>query len=465
MNEAAADPQAIHRLAKLVLDRGDVASVEEAENRLRSLSVQFHIDAEQAHAYHQQATLLTAVACARRVFLGGVFVSGALDAPLVVPMSDAATLGEAVHELGGAIEVGGEAVPLVYIGGPARRRAPRFAVRTVGIGWRGGILPAYSTVVEQVRPAMPLAAAIAGAFAVNEAFLAVNGRAPFAGKRSVGLSLWSPAPARWLDDDGAPELAYLPSKLWLIGLGHLGQAYLWNLGLLPYSDPAQVELLLQDDDRASASTWSTSILTAPPDKKKPSIVGVRKTRLMAAWAERRGFRSTICERRFNARVHREDYEPAVALCGVDNPAARRALDKVGFEFVVSAGLGNGYRDFQTLRIHTLPAERDAEKIWPDVISAPRPEGASAYQPMIEAGTIDSCGATLLAGVAVGSPFVGLVAGALAIAEVLRLLHGGVLNSVVDLDLVDLDQKSVVSQALDLTHLNPGFVTCAWPSFG
>ena len=27
-------------------------------------------------------------------------------------------------------------------------------------------------------------------------------------------------------------------RLWLIGLGHLGQAYLWALGLLPYLEPA-----------------------------------------------------------------------------------------------------------------------------------------------------------------------------------------------------------------------------------
>jgi hypothetical protein len=40
--------------------------------------------------------------------------------------------------------------------------------------------------------------------------------------------------------------------------------------------------------------------------------------------------------------------------------------------------------------------------------------------------------TLLAGKAVGAPFVGAVAATLVLAEVLRLLHGGTLHRLVDL---------------------------------
>ena len=37
---------------------------------------------------------------------------------------------------------------------------------------------------------------------------------------------------------------FLPSRLWLIGLGHLGQTYMWGLGLLPYSNPEVTPLFL-----------------------------------------------------------------------------------------------------------------------------------------------------------------------------------------------------------------------------
>ncbi len=48
----------------------------------------------------------------------------------------------------------------------------------------------------------------------------------------------------------------------------------------------------------------------------------------------------------------------------------------------------------------------------------------AYQALKKAG-LDSCGLTQLASRTVGAPFVGLVAGCLTIAELLRRLNGGV----------------------------------------
>jgi hypothetical protein len=180
---------------------------------------------------------------------------------------------------------------------------------------------------------------------------------------------------------------------------------------------------------------------------------------MAEWAERRGFTTTLCERRFGVNTHRADDEPSVALCGVDNALARRALDEVGFDFIVSAGLGSGYGDFQTVRLHTLPAERRACDIWPDVVSVPEIPVPAAYQPMLASGQLDQCGAALLAGVAVGAPFVGAVAGALAISEVLRLLHGGRVNRLIDLDLTSLEHRIVLPHTRDFGPLNPGYVAC------
>jgi hypothetical protein len=121
-------------------------------------------------------------------------------------------------------------------------------------------------------------------------------RMPAAVRRVVGLSLWRPNPdADWLEANASePALTYLPSRLWLIGLGHLGQAYLWGLGLLPYRDPAELALVLQDIDLITAPTESTSILS------QGDMIGQRKTRAMASWAERRGFTASIQEQLFAA---------------------------------------------------------------------------------------------------------------------------------------------------------------------
>lgn len=79
-----------------------------------------------------------------------------------------------------------------------------------------------------------------------------------------------------------------------------------------------------------------------------SMIGKKKTREMAAWVERRGFGCSLVERRFAADFQRQVDEPTIALCGLGNAFGRRALDQIGFELVVDAGLGRGFRDFRTM---------------------------------------------------------------------------------------------------------------------
>jgi hypothetical protein len=299
---------------------------------------------------------------------------------------------------------------------------------------------------------MPLAPMLAAALGVNEAFLHLSGEMPSAGRRCIGLSLWDLAERDWLDAPGPdPELKYLPTRLWLIGLGHLGQAFLFALGLLPYDRSADLHLLLQDDDIITPSTESTSILS------DATLIGTKKTRSMAAWAERRGFSTTITERLFDAETKRQPHEPAIALCGLDNAAGRRQLDLAGFDFVAEAGLGRGHADFRSMLIHTLPGALPAAKLWEPVDAAAVPAETAAYRKLLEEAWLDRCGVALLAGKAVGAPFVGATAATIVIAEILRLLHGAPINRLVDLNLFNPDHRQVAPQANDFCALNPGFV--------
>lgn len=65
--------------------------------------------------------------------------------------------------------------------------------------------------------------------------------------------------------------------------------------------------------------------------------------------------------------------------------------------------------------------------------------------------------TLLAGKAVGAPFVGSVAACLVLSEVLRLLHTGPLHLLVNLDLRSVDHRAVAARANDFGSFNPGYV--------
>lgn len=443
----------LHRLVKHALDSGAAASIAEAEALFAGYRVSLRIGEEAARDRHHQAALLTAVALARRVFLGGVSVTPLPDTPLAVPLPFGSTLAEAIASLGAGIVEAQAGTPVIEIGGaPSARRAP-FHVRAVFAGWRGGIAPAPTEAAPTPAPVMALAPMLAAALAVNEAFLYVSGHTGVAGRRCVGISLWNPAPGcDWLGDTATePALSLLPARLWLIGLGHLGQAYLWGLGLLPFARPQDLSLILQDIDVITPSTESTSILS------DSALINIKKTRAMAAWAERRGFATAIHERRFDASLRRQGDEPAVVLCGLDNGAGRQALDQVGFDFVVEAGLGRGHRDFRAIRLHTLPASRPASRIWRSVQADDPVEDRPAYQGMLASGALDRCGVTLLAGKAVGAPFVGAVAATLALSEVLRLLHGGTVHELIDLDLKAPEYRSTVPTPLDFSALNPGYV--------
>jgi hypothetical protein len=446
------DSESLHRLVKQAMDSGIAESFEEAQAMFQGYRLSVEIDHEAARSESQQIVLLTVVALARRVFLGGVTVAGVTDAPHVTRMPLGARLSDAIVALGGVVsDARAPGVPAIVIGSRSDRRVG-FAVRPVAAGWRGGILPAHSPLLITGGKPIPLAGMLAAALAVNEAYLHVNTGMSAAGRRAQGLSLWNPGScADWLDEDAQePPLTYLPSHLWLIGLGHLGQAYLWGLGLLPYAKPAELSLVLQDVDLVTGASESTSILT------DATMIGTKKTRAMAAWAERRGFRTFILERLFDADFKRQPSEPAVALCGLDNAIGRQALDQVGFELIVEAGLGRGHRDFRTMRLHCLPGSRRSSEMWKAAPSAEALEDRPAYTKLVEDGTLNSCGMTLLAGKAVGAPFVGSVAATLALSEILRLLHGGPLHHLIDVDLLSLDQRATIYHTNTFATFNPGF---------
>jgi hypothetical protein len=446
--------ETLHRLIKHALDSGAAGTLTEAEELFHGYRIAFVIGKDQSRQPLEQATLLTAVALACRVFLGGVLVEGFLDVPLCAGGARGGTLADAIAKLGAEVSGSSLGRPAIIIGGPPVPRREGFCIRTICAGWRGGIAPGHSCVAPTAGPEMPLAAMLSAALAINEAFLYVSGGTPAAGHRVLGLSLWEPAAnTDWLTDSaGEPQLTYLPSQLWLIGLGHLGQAYLWGLGLLPYADPASLSLILQDFDIVTPSTLSTSILS------DQTMLSRKKTRVMAAWAEQRGFTTTICERLFDASVRRQVGEPTIGICGLDNALGRLALDKAGFDFVVEAGLGRGHRDFRTMRIHTLPNGRPTTNLWKVDRATEAVQERPAYQAMLKSGELDKCGVTLLAGRAIGASFVGAAAASLALSEVLRLLHGAPVNQLIDIDLQGIEHRSVVRNSCDFNSLNPGFAT-------
>jgi hypothetical protein len=440
----------LNRLVKIALDTGEATSIEEAESIFGAYRMQIVVGAGVEDNPVLQAALLTAVNCGVRSFLGGVSVVGTRGG-LKVALPQLARVSEAVQSLGASLSDRVDSTPpTLVIGDVDAGPLEPFALRATFANWCGGVVPVRSDIRLAENGQFTPAGVLAGALGVSEIFQRVRASTPAACRRPAGLDLWD-LRRDWMRGDDAPRPDRLPSEIWLVGLGNLGQAYLWTLGLLPYGANA-ARLVLQDTDVVAVSNMSTSMLTTR------RLVGQMKTRAMAEWAGTRGFQATIIERDFAANFTIGPREPCVALIGVDNALARQAVEEVGFQRVIEAGLGKGPQDFLGVNMHTFPSSRPAREIWAETGPSDADLTQPAYRAMLER-TGDRCGITRLAGRSIGAPFVGSVAASLAIAEIMRLCLGGCSYEFVSCHLRDLHDLVAITGPQDKAF-NPGGVAAA-----
>jgi hypothetical protein len=416
-------PPRLSRISKLLADRDDLP-LPEALLRRQGHRLTLTCGQDVASSYTLQLAVLTATAVASRCFPGAVVA--ALDertaaAPLRVWPSLRLTLGEALLGLGAALTtaVAGTGGSAVVFGDAA---PPPQALRVTFDGWIAATGPAAVLDRLPEREFCPLSGVLAGSLAISEVFMSFAQISIEATRRPVALSLWRPeADVRSDAAQGVP-VQVLPKELWALGLGHLGNAYLWTLAGLPYARPAEVKVFLADFDEVEPENADAGVLFTANTR------GL-KTRVCGAWLEERGFRTRLIERRVDARFRRGDGEPGLALCGFDSNPARRGIATAEFLRVIESGLGGTADNFDTISLHTLPNARSAAELWPDV--SPEEQRADiarrqriAQESTAYAGLGDECGRFELSGKAVAVPFVGTAAASFVMAEALRLYHDG-----------------------------------------
>jgi hypothetical protein len=438
----------LHRLKKALLDSGEAVDLEDANRLFARYWVILRFDGDTLRDSGKQVALLTAINTASRAFDGQVRLEGPMDIPFNVPGFCGTTVGTLATrwQIKQADDVPADAPVISF------RQDDTASVRPFANGWRAAVVGRGCAMPFDWGHTNACAAVAAGALAVGEAFALQRGENPEAGYRVEGLSLWRPELRHGWDAECAdgPALERLPKSLWLVGLGHLGQAYAWTVSFLPFPAAELFEFWLQDVDTVGVSTLSSSVLSDRRD------VGRMKTRIVSEKLESIGFKTRILERLFSNPLGLQADEPRVALIGVDNAAARRPLSTMPFDFIAEAGLGSGYDDFQCIRIHTFPSQVDSSHIWATDSEAHQAAvQAPAYEKMLRAGA-SRCGVTMLASRAVGAPFVGCFAASLAVAEVLRLLHGGERYAAIDLSLRGL-RAGTAATATNPAAVNPGFI--------
>jgi hypothetical protein len=426
----------LDRTAKILIDSGKAIDPVEAAAYLRALVLQVAVGPEVGDQPAAQAALATAVNVGVRAFRGGVHVHLTNNPTLDTGWAAGLTASEAVDRYGGTVVNNLDPErPTLVIGQPDQPVGKPLLYCTWH-GWSGGVVQSAEDVLagDGIVPAGILAAALG----ISEAFQRSLGHV-VPGRRDVGISLWHPD-VDWRAAESGPALRYLPAALWLLGLGHLGQAFAWTIGMLPYANPDEAELGLVDFDTIVDGNTATQLLVTPVD------VGKRKTRVVSAALERLGLRTRVVDRAFDHHFHPVAHanpnrnEPTTALAGFDDVAPRRDLGAAGFARIVDAGLGAGHIEYLDMVLNTFPAAGDPATAFPDDPRAPRGLG-EAYEHevarQVTAGadeTAARCGMLDIAGVTVGAAFVGTIASTFVVGDVLRLLHDGQTYAVITLDL-------------------------------
>jgi hypothetical protein len=435
----------LSRISKLFLDR-DSTPVDLALAQRKSFQVALQCGSDAAHSRTLQLAILTAASLATRCFPGAVTAilePAVADAPNLVWPSLSESFGQTLALLLGSERL---ANPLSFTIGTARivtfgnEPAASHALRATFDGWTARVAPAA------VAPALPqreycsLAGVLAGAICVAELFLSFAELNIASARRSVEFSLWRPDLA--IADPLAlgPPVEYLPKALWTLGLGHLGNSYLWSLASLPYSIGKLGTIYLNDFDKVEMDNWETGIIYSLDD------VDHMKTRVCSRWLEARGFETRCIERPFDSNFRRRADEPALAFSGFDSNEVRRDLISAQFGRVMDSGLGGTKDNFDTIGFHAWPNSRSVKELWPVQTADEREnerkfhERVARENPGYSVIGGDACGRALLAGKSVAVPFVGAVASTLAVAETLRVLHGGPAFEDIRLSLSDLSRR-------------------------
>jgi len=406
----------LDRLAKAIMQKHSVGYAK-ALAILSKFRLNLVCDASIAQSSSLQAALLTSINCGKRAFHGGVFVSMPRDIPNLLNWPGNQTLNQVAQALGAKF-VGLDHTSFshtLYFGEPENPVADGLLI--VCSGWRGGVAPAGVSPHFVGSNDFSLGGVLAGALGVAKGFLRVSGLSTRHVENHEGVSLWRPD-LDWTSSEAeGPPLELLPKNLWMLGLGHLGQAFLWNFALLPYANPSEVSFVLQDFDRIVQGNFSSGMLC---EKK---CVNRLKTRICAEWLDARGFHTIITERAFDSHTKRTGNEPFVACCGFDSAEPRRLLESAGFDLVIECALGGDTARFDRIIFHTFPdAAKTADHIWATTpLTAVDQKIVAAFKSEGDCGII----AETLARKAVATSFVGAFAGALVAGELLRALHGGV----------------------------------------
>lgn len=407
------DLKNIERTAIVLAEKKNI-SVDEAEDLLLRSTIVLEAGDEIKRSYTLQVAFLTCYNAGARIFKGGVFCEIPEDIPNLTDI-----IGETFNEVLDSLfsllpnQMLSSSYPKILFG-----KSPQKVneVEVVCSGWQGGLnfCDSEKFILNNSYTKVPLGGALASSYALFWAFNRTFSMTEDLWSESFGYSLWDNSlESDWNESKGeGPVEIRLPSKVWIVGLGHLGQAYLWILSLL--SGNKNVEMLLQDYDVLGKENLGAQLLSFAPQ------IGFYKTRICSEFIEKVGFKSRILEKKFNGADQQDtslkDFE--VLITGLDNLASRREINPDRFKICLDGATNGKVLNFDSFTLKNLKfSEKKPSEIWKEDNSIKGEIFHDNLFRMVE----EKGGCGILTNIGISTPFVGVFGGAILVAELLKSL--------------------------------------------
>ena len=403
------DSEAFPRDQLLLMNLGQ--SFEESAKTADALRLAISVGRDVTESLPGQAMLLSMINSASRSFLGGVHVAGDLRTPCLVACSTESSLRDAATSLGARLEPATADTPVIAVGNVETPAVGvwinvRGAVAGVSTRFKGGYFDPSCFVP---------AAILSGALAIARVFrfLALHRR---------DALLLADASVDLLPGLGGEEIfaASVPTQLWVLGAGHLGQSFLWSLAAMHASLEA-FDVAVQDMQDGGFANISTSLLTTS------ATLGKNKATFCSNWLNDRGAASRDVPEAFlpTTRVGAE----RTLVAGLHDLTTRMLLEMSGARAIFDVGIGGRSDNFMRFATHVfpgpllaetafVPAGNDADLAYQEYLIA-----SPAYQALATTSE-QACGLYNLASTAVGVSFVGLGVSAITLGLLASQTLGG-----------------------------------------
>jgi hypothetical protein len=234
--------------AAIALAEKNKIDIEEAEKLLFDSQICLEASDEIKISYSLQVALLSCFNAGNRIFKGGVICSIPDNIPNLLNLSGE-TFNEVLSDLFPFSKEDNlkDSTQKIFFG---KHPTSVNEIELVCSGWQGGI-NIYNSDINSLKSHhtnVCFGACLASSYALFWVFNKTFSMIEKVDEESFGYSLWTNSSEYdWIESiNEGPSNISLPSNIWTVGLGHLGQAYLWILANQRRNQ--EIEILLQDFD-------------------------------------------------------------------------------------------------------------------------------------------------------------------------------------------------------------------------